>query len=140
MTSERADESGAGHGRATYRIYDDPVVLTDDETAAKAAAQLGYPVNELRHKKNTLPSQLGATVTVDIPEFECRYCDDGATVAREDGDWVCLRCGIGVSEKTAADANERLEAGEFERGRIEQEVDDLARSLGLTQGATIDGE
>lgn len=118
----------------TYRVYADPVYLTDDETTAKAAEELGHHVNELRHKKRTLPSQLGATVTVEIGMFDCRHCDNEGVVAREESEWLCLRCGIAVSDEIADIANERLESGNFERGRIEKEVDDLARSMGLTGG------
>jgi hypothetical protein len=123
-------EDAADSGRATYRIYDEPVVMTTDESAAKAAEELGYHVNELRHMETDGPAMYGATVTVDIAEFDCGVCDsDDTVVSREDSEWVCLRCGMEVSENVAETANERLEAGDFQRGRIEKEVGDLARTV-----------
>jgi hypothetical protein len=70
-----------------------------------------------------------AKLTVVLPEWDCGYCGAGPRVSREDGAWVCLRCGMGVSEQVADRADGRLAAGEGEHGIIAQEVEQIASNL-----------
>ncbi|MFT4949919.1 MAG: hypothetical protein ACI9CA_002061 [Natronomonas sp.] len=73
-----------------------------------------------------------AKLTVVLPEWDCDYCGAGPRVSREDGAWVCLRCGMDVSEQVADRADDRLAAGEGEHGIIAQEVEGIAADLAAT--------
>ncbi|WP_201293988.1 hypothetical protein [Natronorubrum halalkaliphilum] len=83
-----------------------------------------------RDKSDVMPSQLGASITVEIPMFECEYCgDDTERVAREDSEWVHHTCGMPVSDHFAETANEQLENGVFDRGIVEHEANAAAQRI-----------
>jgi ribosomal protein L37AE/L43A len=73
-----------------------------------------------------------AKLTVVLPEWDCGYCGAGPRVSREDGAWVCLRCGMSVAAEVADRADDRLAAGEGEHGIIAQEVEQIASDLAPT--------
>lgn len=79
---------------------------------------------------DVMPSQLGASITVEIPLFDCEYCgDDTERVAREDGEWVHHTCGMPVSDHVAQTANEQLENGKFDRGIVKHESNAAAQRI-----------
>jgi len=79
-------------------------------------------------KADTLPSELGASVTVVIPTFECEYCtNDSERLAREDGEWVHHICGMEVPQEYAETANRLLEDGEIDRGVVKMEARSAAQ-------------
>ena len=93
-------------------------------------------------KADTLPSELGASVTVVIPTFECPHCqNDSERLAREDSEWVHHPCGMAVPEAYRETANRLLEDGEFDRGVVKQAARAAAQRLEpQLDAANLDGD